>query len=606
MTEAAGPELMQAGNPSPDDSRGALFPAALFLGCALLWNPGSLVRPGTTGYLPLFTPVALAFLAAGLVFCAPKFQAVRKFMIGAGCGFALLLTGQFIRHYPGCWTFAQFGDGLWWIALPALAYVYGPAFRKLLPVYVLAVGGYAFFHSVWADLLGIWTAGITGNENWTASLFVMTMIFLGGVLYELRQKAVQPHRKLLILIFGIAAELLLLHRIWKIGSKGALLALMLTAAGFFWLRSNSKIRRFTLGIGLIGLLAGAVWLSQNTDAVSRFMHEDGRVIFWENAVSLIADHPLFGVGQGSYENHYMTYRNTDYFWLKNPAARSNHPHSHLLFMAGSWGLCGLVLWGILLFAPLAVTIRKIYRHEAINPQETACFLALSCAVLHGCLDLIMITMPTGLIALLCLGLLARNLTDPARPTPIVPRRKILLIPAVAMILFAAGIAGRNIYAARQVRLAWHNELSPAEILQTVKYCPDDYPMNYQLLLYLEKRKIDPRITVAVTDIMLRSHTPNYPGLNLGRANALMRLGDFRRALMHYQREAELFPLTLRPVHNMIVAAFQLKDYALVAKLNEELQRRMQLRGNSREDLKIILTSPKGAHYDLRPREKPGT
>ena len=605
MTEAAGPELAQTGPCRPDSERFPLLPAALFLCCALLWNPQLLFQPGKTGNLPLFTPNALAFLAAGLVFCAPKFPMLRKFMLVAAGGSVLLLTGQFIRHYPGCWTFAQFGDGLWWIALPALAYVYAPAFRKLLPIYVLAIGGYAFLHSVWADLLGKWTAGITGNENWTAALFVMTMIFLGAVLWDLRQKTGQPRTKLLILIFGIGAELLLLHRIWKIGSKGALLSLLLAAVGFFWLRSNSMIRRILLGIGLIGLLAGAVWLTRNTDAASRFITDDGRVIFWENAVSLIADHPLFGVGQGSYENHYMTYRNTDYFWLKNPAARSNHPHSHLLFMAGSWGLCGLVLWGVLLFAPLAVTIRRFYRRETVDPLETACFLTLVCAILHGSLDIIMINLPTGTIALLCLGLLARDLADSARPQIEFPR-KILLIPAGAMILFAAGIAGRNVYAEMQVRRAWRGELSPEEILQTVKYCPDDYRANYQLLLCLEKRKIDPRIAVAVTDIMLHSHTPNYPGLNMGRANALMRLGDFRGALTHYQREAELFPLTLRPVYNMIVAASQLKDHALAAKLEEELRHRMELRGNSTEDLKIILFSPKGAHYDLRPREKPGS
>ena len=129
MTEAAGPELAQTESSRPD-GRFPLLPAGIFLCCALLWNPQALFQPGKTGYLPLFTPDALAFLAAGLVFCAPKFPVLRKFMLGAACGFALLLTGQFIRHYPGCWTFARLGDGLWWIALPALAYVYAPAFRK--------------------------------------------------------------------------------------------------------------------------------------------------------------------------------------------------------------------------------------------------------------------------------------------------------------------------------------------------------------------------------------------------------------------------------------------------------------------------------------------
>ena len=84
----------------------------------------------------------------------------------------------------------------------------------------------------------------------------------------------------------------------------------------------------------------------------------------------------------------------------------------------------------------------------------------------------------------------------------------------------------------------------------------------------------------------------------------MRLGRFREALENYRVEAELFPLTLRPVYNMITAARAMKDPALAAKLEKELRERMHIRGNDERDLKIIIMGKNGAHYDLRLREKP--
>ena len=93
---------------------------------------------------------------------------------------------------------------------------------------------------------------------------------------------------------------------------------------------------------------------------------------------------------------------------------------------------------------------------------------------------------------------------------------------------------------------------------------------------------------------------------MGRGNALMRLGRFGEALGDYQTEAELFPLTLRPVYNMVVAARCMKNFPLAKKIEEELLERMRARGNSQEELKIIIAGKNGAHYDLRPREKPSS
>ena len=470
-------------------------------------------------------------------------------------------------------------------------------------IYVLAIGGYGFLYSAVGDLRGIWNAGITGNVNWTAALFVMTMIFLGWFTLDRRDRCKQAGQRKMILGCGLAGELLLVWQFYRIGSKGAYAAAVLTGVLFFWLRSGGKVRKILIGVALLALLASSFWAVKHTDAIGRFINDDGRVILWENAVNLIADHPVFGVGQAAYENEYMRYRKADYFWILNPAARSNHPHSHLLYMTGSWGLAGLILWGILLFAPLAVMIRKFYRHEAVDPLDTACFLTLCYAVLHGSLDIIMETMPTGFIALMCLGMLFRHLANPGKDAEPVPFREIMLIPALVLCCISGQVVWRNCHAAMQVRRAYRNELSADEIVRTARSCPGEYQANFALLNYLFKRG-ETEAALAVTDVMLSSHTPNYPGVHLGRGNALMRLGRFGEALENYRAEAELFPLTLRPVYNMIVAARAMKNAALAAKLESELRERMRIRGNDERDLKIIIMGKKGAHYDLRPREKP--
>ena len=375
--------------------------SALFLGFALLWNPGIYLSIGRAQHIPLFTAGALSFLAAA-VLTAGGFRPWKKYFQWALLLFLLLIAGHALFHFSR-WDAARIGEALFWITVPAMVCQNHAAFRKLIPVYALCVGGYSFLYSAGSDLRIIWTAGITGNVNWTASLFVMTMIFFGWLIWETARKCSRPGKRKMIWGIGIVGELLLFRQFWDIGSKGALAAAVLTGVLFLFLRGGSKIRKIVAGAALLSLLAGSFWAFRNTDAIGKFIADDGRVVFWENAVRLIADHPLFGVGQGSFENEYMRYRNEDYFMLLNPSARSNHPHNHLLFMAGSWGIAGLLLWGILLFVPLGVAARRYYRHEKTDPFETVCFLIVCFAFFHGCLDLILFSMPTNLIALLCLG-----------------------------------------------------------------------------------------------------------------------------------------------------------------------------------------------------------
>jgi len=589
-------ELLQKTKPQEN----SFLLCAVFLFSALLWNPGIFVSIGHAQYLPLFTMGSLGFLAAG-VLLAGRGRPWKTYFQWALLLFFLLIAGHALAHFAR-WEFAQIGEALFWITVPAMVCLNYDAFRKLLPVYVLTVGGYSLLYSLGSDLRNIWTAGITGNVNWTASLFIVTMIFFGGLILERLARAAGPGQKKFIAAVGIAGELLLFRQFWIIGSKGALAAAGLTGLLFLFLRSGNKIRKILAAAALLCLLAGAFWAVRNTDPIGKFISDDGRVIFWENALRLIADHPLFGVGQGSFENEYMRYRNADYFWILNPAARSNHPHNHLLFMAGSWGIIGLLLWGILLFAPLWLMARKFYRHEKVPLLETVCFLTVCFSFLHGCLDLILVSMPNSLIALMSLGILWHELVDQSRPSKELPKYG-KLIALLLMLCLGGIVAWHSCHAALQLRRTYRNELTLDEIVQTARRHPGEYQVNFELLNYLEKHG-RPQAALAVADVMTGSHTPNYPGVHMGRGNALMRLGRFSEALADYQTEAELFPLALRPVYNMVVAARCMKNYPLAKKIEEVLLDRMRLRGNNEQELKLIIMRKEGSHYDLRPREKP--
>ena len=195
--------------PETKPQRRSFLLCILFLICALLWNPEIYSWQLKFTYLPFFTTGALAFLAVGIIVLAPpEFRPLRKFMLIAEIAFCLLLLGQCLM-FPSSLTMAKVGEAFWWIVIPTLVYTHRRSFHKLLPVYVLTVGGYGFLHFAVRGLRGIWSAGITGNVNWTAALSVMTMIFLGWLIRERFAHSKSARKRKMILCFGIAGELLL-------------------------------------------------------------------------------------------------------------------------------------------------------------------------------------------------------------------------------------------------------------------------------------------------------------------------------------------------------------------------------------------------------------
>lgn len=140
----------------------------------------------------------------------------------------------------------------------------------------------------------------TYDPNETAALFVMALpyaVLVAGRAGKLRW-------------LGRAAIPTLLMAIVKTGSRGAVVALAVLLAVVF-ITGDGRRRRLCLV--LAGLAVGLFALTPHDDLVQRFGDllggggdynfdsRDGRLEIWKRGFGLMFDHPVFGVGIGTYE-----------------------------------------------------------------------------------------------------------------------------------------------------------------------------------------------------------------------------------------------------------------------------------------------------------------
>lgn len=81
----------------------------------------------------------------------------------------------------------------------------------------------------------------------------------------------------------------------------------------------------------------------------------GRMLAWKVSDSMVAEAPVWGMGAGSFQAHYMTYQAE--FFKANPDSRHTqvagnvfHPFNEFLLLLIEFGLFGLLLSGLILFS----------------------------------------------------------------------------------------------------------------------------------------------------------------------------------------------------------------------------------------------------------------
>ena len=303
----------------------------LLAAAALCCNPDLFFHPARMREMSAFSAGTCAFLAfAFLLFdfrrTAVALSSMKRGALLALGGFFCIAFGHFLLN--GRYPFEALGESLVWILLPLTAYVYADVFLLFLPRFLALLGLADLIVSGIQFHSGRLVFGITGNTNWNAMLFLVTLIFLLRELMLLTRRA-----RISVLLAYPLLGVLTVYGIWMFAacaSRGASLALGLTGLVFLYLHLRSRGRRIfrhvLLGAVLCALLAA---LGPASGLVRRIAQQEDRLVFYKATLWLIAENPAFGVGGVSFEDEFVRFKPEDYFSRMRNAARTNHPHNDI-------------------------------------------------------------------------------------------------------------------------------------------------------------------------------------------------------------------------------------------------------------------------------------
>jgi O-antigen ligase len=190
-------------------------------------------------------------------------------------------------------------------------------------------------------------------------------------------------------IARFAMFFLCLSALFMTGSRGGVLVTLLalvTAFALFFRRDLPRRGR-TLVVALGGVAGSLVVLELMGEGVgARFgaqgLADEGRLATWRAVLRMIADHPWFGTGQGTFAWAYPAYRTSEVsMW-----GVWDRAHNTLLEIAADMGAPIAVLVAAAWLAAFAFLLRgaRIRRRGLIFP--TAAFAIGILAVLHSLID----------------------------------------------------------------------------------------------------------------------------------------------------------------------------------------------------------------------------
>jgi len=171
------------------------------------------------------------------------------------------------------------------------------------------------------------------DPGFTGLILVLTLIILVNLLFK------NKSNRWLILAGGIVYIALVLTH-----SRSSYLAFLVGMGIISWLRKNTKL----FVVALVVLLLSLLVLPQpkgEGGKLARTYTISYRFKNWQNALTIIKDHPLLGVGFNAYR-----YAQRDYGFLEEEKWQETHAgagvDSSLLFVLATTGILGLIsyLW----------------------------------------------------------------------------------------------------------------------------------------------------------------------------------------------------------------------------------------------------------------------
>ena len=303
------------------------------------------------------------------------------------------------------YSYREYAFSISWIIIPLSVYLYSDTFKKCILPYF---GFLWIFNAVYAvPQLYYMTEsiGIPANRNWHGGFIIScTPLFLFG-LYQLLKKYRIPQNIIYtILAFPLIFSAVTLFRCY---SRGANLALAVTILLFIIILLKSlrpqNYKKILLICSAGFILVGLLTILLYGDHVASYISRDIRIPLWRGAVDMFINNLPIGVGSPSYESQYVFNIPIDRFirsWYFTD--RSDHPHNHILYLAGSFGFFGITS---LLFLSIYPLIQCFKKYKGLTSLSKLIFFAFLTLSIHSLFDMVIFRWPTVFMALILQGIL---------------------------------------------------------------------------------------------------------------------------------------------------------------------------------------------------------
>ncbi|MBR1661964.1 MAG: O-antigen ligase family protein [Acidaminococcaceae bacterium] len=169
-------------------------------------------------------------------------------------------------------------------------------------------------------------------------------------------------------------------------SRGAWLAelIMVPVVTFRYLKQNKKLLLALLVVilSIAGFMLSNPHYMRRVQSITNTRTDRSnadRIRVWKSAKKMVQDHPVTGVGQGQFKNHYKKYK------LRRERQNLTHTHNNFVQVSVENGIIGLA--GLLYFvgAHLYISLRNYCKHK--NPYDILVFtIFLGYICLFGQID----------------------------------------------------------------------------------------------------------------------------------------------------------------------------------------------------------------------------
>ncbi len=225
------------------------------------------------------------------------------------------------------------------------------------------------------------------NPNILAGYLIVMMSLVFGMICKINAKKAKFLLGICFVLMGLCLGMTYCRGAW------ISLVTVIAAYGLF---HNRKIL-FGLALVCVLVLAFDASIAERLVSVVNISDTSSNMRFalWESTIAMISEHPLFGIGWGSY---WMVYPEYDFF-IQNDAVKIVHAHNMYLNFAAEIGIAGFLSFMACMIGHLHMALSNTHlkKSNLLNGLTLGAGLSIVCVAINGFTDYVLFNIELSML-----------------------------------------------------------------------------------------------------------------------------------------------------------------------------------------------------------------